>query len=56
MLRDVVIDLNPNTEWSFKIYTYKVRCSQDVALKRAFVVCVAAVDTNKKREKKNTFK
>ncbi len=57
MLHDVaLIDLNSNTERyltvSQNIYLQSQRHSRDVALKRAFVVYVAAVDTSKREKRR----
>ncbi len=60
MLHDVaLIDLNPNTERyltvSQNIYSQSQRRSRDMALKRAFGVYVAAVETSKREKKKNEY-
>ncbi len=58
MVHDVsLIDLNPNTEVSDSqnIYSQSQRRSRDVALKRAFGVYVAAVDTSKREKKKKEY-
>ncbi len=60
MVHDVsLIDLNPNTERyltvSQNIYSQSQRRSRDVALKRAFGVYVAAVDTSKREKKKKEY-
>ncbi len=57
LLHDVVLtDLNPNTEWNLtisqNIYSQSQRHSRDMALKRAFVVYVAAVDTSKREKRR----
>ncbi len=53
-------DLNPNIEWNLtisqNIYSQSQRRSRDMALKRAFVVYVAAVDTSKREKRRMSEK